>query len=262
MSAVARRMPSASTAWTAVVLVFLFLPIAVVVLFSLQRVGTGTFPLGGLSLHWYDELVKSHTLVLAARNSLIVAVATAAATTLVGSLAAFALVRHRVRGSQTLVALILLPIVVPYLLLGVALLSFLSKIAIPLSLLTVIIGHVLVTLPFFVLTVNTSLQDFDPSFEEAAATLGASPWQRLRHVTLPILRPSLIGAALLVAAISLDEFVVTYFTVGDQSTLPIVIWGQMRAGVSPVVNAVSTLMLLATLLAIVAVRRLTGGRFS
>jgi spermidine/putrescine transport system permease protein len=257
----ARRLLNPLSIYSVLVLLFLFAPVITVVVFSFDGDGTSTFPIHNFSTKWYEAFFDNPLMVSAAKNSAYVAAATAIVTSVLGTLAAFALVRYRVRMAGLLIGLIVLPIVLPALLLGVSLLSFFSKLNISLSLGTVIVGHVLVTLPIVVLTIAARLSNFDRSLEDAAGTLGASPAQTFRHVTFPLIRASLVGAALLVVAISLDEFIVTFFTIGSRNTLPIVIWGQMRAGVSPVVNAVSSLMLIATLLLVVVVRRLAGVRF-
>lgn len=256
-----RFLPSWLTVYCLLLLIFLFAPVIVVVVFSFDAGGRGTFPIEALTLDWYRRFFDDPVMVAAAKNSAYIALLAAGATIALGTLTAFALTRYRVRLANAVTGLIVLPIALPPLLLGVALLSFFDKVGFRLSLWTVVIGHVLVTVPFVVLTLNARLAALDPSLEEAADTLGATRWQAFRHVTFPLIRASVIGSALLVLALSLDEFIVTFFTIGSDSTLPIVIWGQMRAGVSPVVNAVSTLMLAATLLVVLIVRRLTDVRF-
>ena len=248
------------TIYVVALLAFLFAPVLTIVVFSFDKSGVGTFPLTGFTLDWYRELGGDDGIRSAALNSIIVAGACAFVTVLLGTAAAFALTRYRVRASGSFTALLALPIMLPGLLVGVALLSFFSWIHLPLSLLTVTIGHVLVTLPFVVLTMNARLTGFDRSVEEAARNLGATPWQTFRRITFPLIRASIMGSALLVAALSLDEFIVTFFTIGAENTLPTVIWGQMRRGVSPTVNAISTLMLLSTSLLMIVARRFTDVR--
>lgn len=228
------------------VLLFLFAPLSMVVLFSFDSRGKGTFPIEHLTIDWYREFLGDPVMIDAAKNSLYIALASSGITLTIGVLASVALTRYRSRFVPPITTLIVLPLVLPPLLLGVALLSFFDRIGITLSLGTVIIGHSLITLPFVVLTLNAKLSGFDRSLEEAAWTLGASKFQTFRHITFPLIRSAVIGSGLLVLAISLDEFIVTFFTIGGQNTLPTLIWGQMRAGVSPVVNAISTLMLVAT----------------
>jgi spermidine/putrescine transport system permease protein len=235
---------------------FLFAPVLTIVVFSFDSVGVGTFPLTGFTLDWYRQFFDDPAMIAAAKNSAYVAGATALLAVVLGTLASFALVRYRTRAAGPFTLLVVLPIMLPGLLLGVALLSFFDWLDLQLSLTTVVISHVLITLPFVVLTMNARLVGFDRSIEDAARDLGATPVQTFRHVTFPLIRASVIGSALLVVALSLDEFIVTFFTIGPQNTLPIVIWGQMRTGVTPVVNAVSTLMLVTTIVLMVIVRRL------
>lgn len=255
--------PASAALWTysLALLFFLFAPIVVVIVFAFDAGGRGTLPFQGVTLRWFEEFFDNPVMVDAAVNSAIVAGAAMVGATLLGGLAAFALIRHRVRFGGAFTAAIVLPLVLPPLLLGIALLSFFNRVDVELSLWTVAVAHVLVTMPFVVLTISSRLAGLDPSLEEAAQTLGANRFQTFRHVTLPLIRSSMIGSALLVVALSLDEFIVTFFTIGSGNTLPIVIWGQMRAGVSPVVNAVSTLMLVATLVLMVGARKLTDVKF-
>ena len=247
--------------YSVALIAFLFAPVVIVVIFSFDRVGVGTFPLSGFSVHWYRQLASDPIFKEAAKNSALVALATAVISVALGTAAAFALVRHRVRFASGFTVLALLPIALPGLLLGVSLLSFFNWTHLQLSLWTVIVGHVLLTLPFVVLTMMSRLNGFDRSLEDAARDLGASELSTFRHVTFPLIRPSVIGSALLVAALSLDEFIVTFFTIGPTNTLPIVIWGQMRQGVSPSVNAISTIMLFTTLVLVLVVRRFSDIRF-
>jgi spermidine/putrescine transport system permease protein len=249
------RRPSALGVYCTLLILFLFAPVITIVVFSFDQVGVGTFPIEGLTLKWYDDLLHDDAILAAARNSAIVAAACAAITVTLGAAASFALVRYRVRLSGSFTALVVLPVALPGLLVGVALLSFFDFMSLPLSLFTVTIGHILITLPFVILTMNARLSVFDPAVEEAARNLGANPWQTFWRITFPLIRGSLLGSALLVVALSLDEFIVTFFTIGPDNTLPTVIWSQMRTGVSPSVNAISTLMLASTLLLLLGTKR-------
>ncbi len=248
-------------AYCTAVLVFLFAPLAIVVLFAFDSGSRGTFPIEGLSLNWFKAVFEDDVVVDAAINSAIVAAVTTLVAVFLGTLASLAIVRYRVKFGGVATSLIVLPVILPPLLLGIALLSFFGRLEVTLSLWTVVAGHVLITVPFVVLTLSSRLAALDPSLEEAAATMGANRLRAFQHVTLPLLRSALMGSALIVVALSLDEFIVTFLTIGSDNTLPTVIWGQMRAGVSPIVNAISTLMLTATLLLMVIARKLTDVRF-
>lgn len=251
----------AFTAYTCVLLAFLFAPIAVVVLFSFDSKGIAAFPFQGPTLSWYQAVIADPIITKAALNSVIVAAGTTLACILIGTSAAFVIARTRSPSTTAFAGLMALPLLLPHLLLGIALLSFFNSIGIGLSLWTAIIGHVLITLPFLVFTLSARIAGIDPQLSEAAATLGASPAKAFVTVTLPLIRSAMIGAALLVVAWSLDEFSVSFLTIGSSNTLPIIIWGQMRAGVSPTVNAISALMVLATILLVCIVHRLADLKF-
>lgn len=247
--------------YAALLLMFLFAPIGVVVLFSFDSKGTAAFPFVGPTLEWYKDVASDPIIRKAALNSVFVAFGTTVCCILIGTSAAFAIARFRSRSATAFAGLMALPLLLPHLLLGISLLSFFTSLGIGLSVWTAIVGHVLITLPFMVFTLSARIVGFDPQIPEAAATLGASPMQTFNRITLPLIRSAMIGAALLVVAWSLDEFSVSFFTIGSDNTLPIVIWGQMRAGISPTVNAISALMVLATVVLVCVVHRLSDIRF-
>jgi spermidine/putrescine transport system permease protein len=247
-------------AFSAAVLVFLLAPVLIVVIFSFNNSPAATLPIRGLSFEWYRTFFADSQLTGAVVNSIVVAVFAAAISTVIGTLAAIGIVRYGGRLATLTTGLIVLPLLVPPLLIGVGLLSFFSHFNIRLSLDTVVMGHVVVTLPLVALTVGTRLAGIDVSLEEAASVLGANRWQVFRHVTFPLLRVAVLTSALLVAAVSLDEFLVTFFTIGTQQTLPLIIWGDMRNGVTPEINAVSALLLATTCTLVIAARQLGAGR--
>jgi ABC-type spermidine/putrescine transport system permease subunit II len=233
----------------ALVMGFLYLPIVLLVLFSFNEPRTPGLPITGLTLDWYREALKDRVLLDAVRNSVVVAVLVAVLATTIGTMAAFVLVRGRIRfpGAARVVAT--MPIMLPGMLLGIGILIFLRRVLdVQLSLLTVVAGHLVLTVPFVILIVAARLQGFDRSLEWAAADLGATPRRTVRHVILPLIWPAILAGALISITLSIDEFVVTFFTVGPQLTLPIFIYTQIKFGVTPEVNAIATLMLAATLL--------------
>ncbi len=176
---------------------------------------------------------------------------------MVGTLAAIGIVRYGGKLGMLTAGLVVLPLLVPPLLVGISLLSFFSHFHVTLSLDDRDPRPRRDHAPAVVaLTVATRLAGIDPSLEEAGAVLGANRWQVFRHVTFPLLRVAVLSSALLVAAVSLDEFLVTFFVAGTQQTLPLVIWGEMRTGVTPEINAVSTLLLVVTSLLVIFSRRL------
>jgi ABC-type spermidine/putrescine transport system permease subunit II len=234
-------------AWAAIVMAFLYLPIAFLVLFSFNEPRTPGLPIVGLTLHWYEVAAGNSLLLEAVKNTIIVAAAVAFLATLIGTMAAFPIVRGGFRHADSVRIFATMPIMLPGILLGIAMLIFFRRILdLELSLLTVIAGHLVFTTPFVVLIVAARLQGFDRRLEWAAADLGADPRQTLRHIILPLISPAIIAGALISVTLSVDEFIITFFTVGPQVTLPLYIYTQIKFGVTPEVNAVATVLLAAT----------------
>jgi spermidine/putrescine transport system permease protein len=235
--------------WFAAMIVFLYLPILFMIVFSFDESSTPGLPITGFTLHWYDVLLDNRVLIRAVGNSITVAVVVAFLATIIGTMAAFVVVRGGIRFPNATRIAFTLPIMVPGVLIGVSLLIYFARAAdLQLSLVTVIAGQLVVTVPFVLLIVASRLQGFDRSLEWAAADLGASPRQAIRHIVLPLIAPAIMAGALISVTLSIDEFVITWFTVGSQPTLPTYIYTQVKFGVSPEVNAVATIMLVATLL--------------
>lgn len=236
---------------------FLWVPLLVVVLFSLHRTGSLSFPFEGFSLRWYEQVFANPEVRAAARNSLVVATVTALATLALGTLAAYGLSRTRSRLRGPLALLFFLPITLPGLFIGLALLVAFSRTQQTLSLGTVTIAHLVYVFPFFLLLARAALDRLDPALDEAAADLGADGWTVFRRVTLPQVWPILVGAASLAFALSFDEFVITFFVVGPDATLPMYIWSSLRRTIDPSINAISTLLLGFTILLFVVTFMLT-----
>jgi spermidine/putrescine transport system permease protein len=254
--------------WAVLVLGFLYAPIVLLVLFSFNEPRTPGLPITGLTLDWYAKALSNHLLLDAVWNSVIVALAVAILATIIGTMAAFPLVRGGIRFPGMARVFATLPIMLPGMLLGIAILIFLRRVLdMQLSLLTVVAGHLVFTVPFVILIVAARLQGFDRNLEWAAADLGADGRRTVRHIILPLIWPAILAGALISVTLSIDEFVVTFFTVGPQLTLPIYIYTQIKFGVTPEVNAIATLMLGATLAILVVgtgllavQRRLRRGR--
>jgi ABC-type spermidine/putrescine transport system permease subunit II len=194
-------------------------------------------------------MLHNRQLLRAVGNTVTVAAIVAVLATVIGTMAAFVLVRGGLRRPNATRIAFTLPIMIPGVLIGVSLLIYFARAAdLPLSLGTVIAGQLVVTVPFVVLIVASRLQGFDRSLEWAAADLGASPRQAIRHIILPLIAPAILAGALISVTLSIDEFVITWFTVGSQPTLPTYIYTKVKFGVTPEVNAVATVMLVATLL--------------
>jgi spermidine/putrescine transport system permease protein len=254
--------------WFAALIAFLYLPIVFMIAFSFDDSSTPGLPIQGPTLRWYDVMLHNRQLLRAVGNTITVSVIVAILATIIGTMAAFVLVRGGIRYRNATRVAFMLPIMVPGVLIGVSLLIYFARAAdLQLSLVTVIAGQLVVTVPFVVLIVASRLQGFDRFLEWAAADLGASPRQAIRHVVLPLIAPAILAGALISVTLSIDEFVITWFTVGSQPTLPTYIYTQVKFGVTPEVNAVATVMLVATLLifgiasvALGRARRLTGRR--
>ena len=246
--------------WFVALIVFLYLPIAFMVIFSFDEGATPGLPITGFTLHWYDEMLGNRQLLRAVWNSITVAAIVAILSTIIGTMAAFVLVRGGIRYPSATRIAFTLPIMVPGVLIGVSLLIFFARASdLPLSLATVIAGQLVVTVPFVLLIVASRLHSFDRKLEWAAADLGASPRQAIRHIVLPLIAPAILAGALISVTLSIDEFVITWFTVGNQPTLPTYIYTRVKFGVTPEVNAVATVMLVATLL-IFGIASLAMGR--
>jgi spermidine/putrescine transport system permease protein len=232
---------------TGATLVFLYLPIVFLILFSFEVADTPGFPITGLTTHWYEKMLTDSAIHSALFNSVLVAVIVSLLATLIGTMAAFPLVRGGIRFPGTARILFTLPIMIPGVLIGLGLLVVLTLLGIRLGLHTVILGHLVFTTPFVVLIVAARLQGFDRRLDWAAADLGANGRQTLRHIVLPLIAPAIVAGALLSVTLSIDEFVVTFFTIGPQLTLPLFIITQIKFGVTPEVNALATVILVGTL---------------
>jgi spermidine/putrescine transport system permease protein len=247
-------------AYTALVYLFLYAPIAVLAVFSFNS-GRQTAVWEGFTFAWYRRLLADEPLLGAVRNSLLVAGAATLLATLLGTLAAFALARYDFHGRRLTRALLLLPLIVPEVVLGAALLTFFGALALRLSLATVVIAHVVFSVSYVAIVVRARLASFDPVLEEAARDLGADPREAFRRVTLPLALPGILAGALLVFTLSLDDYVITSFVAGaGATTLPLHIYSMLKVGVTPEVNAVSTLLLAVTITLILLAQRLLGDR--
>jgi ABC-type spermidine/putrescine transport system permease subunit II len=232
---------TAAITWAA--LLFLFIPLAVVVLFSFHENASLTLPFRGVSMRWYTAVFEDPDFRDAVGRSLVVAVITSAIVAVLGTGAAFGLTRMPPGLRATVTALFFLPVALPGLFLGLSLLSFLNLVGAELSLATVVIAHCVYVLPFFMLIARTALDRLDPALEESAADLGASPSMVFRRVTLPQVWPVLLAATALAFMLSFDEFVITFFVIGGDSTLPLYVFSRLRLTVDPTINVISTLLL-------------------
>ena len=229
------------------VYLFMFLPVAVVVLLSFNASQFGAFPMTGFSFRWFATLWNNDAVMRAFRTSLLLGGLTALISTTLGVLAALALVRYSVRGRNLVATILIAPLLVPEVVLAVALLLFLNFVGIGKSLLMLLAGHVIFTLPFVFLVVQARLVGIRRDIEEAALSLGASPVQTFFSVTLPLLMPAVAAGALFAFTISFDNITGTLFwKPGGTETVPTQIFAMLRHSISPEINALGTVMIVMT----------------
>ena len=244
---------------------FLYAPVAVVVAYSFNdaRFGAGW---RGFTTKWYGELLGNELALAAARNTAVLAVASTALSTLLGTLLGYGLSRYRLPGKAAADRLLYVPVFIPDIVMAVSLLLFFSLLRqwtglFGLGLAAMVTGHVTFQVPFVAIVVRSRLADLDPALEEAARDLGAGTWQTFRHVTWPLMMPGVVAAALLAFTLSLDDFVVSFFTSGPGSTtLPILIYSSVKRGVTPDINALSTFLVLGAILGTVSLVKFQSAR--
>lgn len=242
-------------------LAFLYGPVLALPVFSFNDSRFIAFPLTGFTTRWYAGLGADTAMQQALANSLKVGIVTALLATLLGLLAARAPTRRKLPGAAAIAGAAALPLFIPDIVLGLALLLTLGTAGLPLSLGAVIAGHLLICLPFAVTVLIARFESFDPALEEASADLGEDAWMTFRRVTFPLMLPGILASLLLTFITSFDEFLVAYFLSGNQATLPVYIWGQLRFPERlPMVLALGTLVLAASvvLVALAEVIRTTG----
>jgi spermidine/putrescine transport system permease protein len=236
--------------------VFLYAPLAIVVAYSFND-STMNAQWVGFTLDWYRKLFRNQDMLVAARNSLVIGLTASALATVLGTMAGYAMYRYRLR---LLPLLVLAPIAIPEILMGVSLLLFFVMINLTLGMLSITLAHIAFCVGFVAIVVRARLAGLDESLVEAARDLGATPWQAFRLVTLPLIMPGVVAGALMAFTLSIDDFVITFFTAGpDSRTLPLAIYTMVKITVTPEVNAVSTLLMLLTLVLILVASRLSPG---
>ncbi|MDF2989771.1 MAG: transporter permease [Microbacterium sp.] len=242
------------TGWIAkAVLVFLYIPIVAVVVYSFNASPT-TSRWDGFSLEWYGELFTDQALLQTLQTSLIVGLIAAAAATVIGLLTALGLTRYRVKGRAFFLGAVLLPLVLPEIVLGAALLTVFSTIELPLGIPTIVLGHLVISLPLTTLILMGAMSSLDPSLPEAAADLGCTPWQSFTRVIFPLLRSSILAAFLLTFTTSFSNIVISTFTSGvGSTTMPLRIYSLLKTGITPEINALGATLIVATVLIIFAV---------
>jgi spermidine/putrescine transport system permease protein len=239
-----------------VVFAFLYLPIAILVLYSFNGAGVGGFPPRDLTLNWYRMLLADRAIWESVGNSLVVAFAAVVIALALGIPAALALDRAQFPGKALFRRLVLLPLILPGIITGLSLLMLFNTAQTKLSLLTIVLGHGTALISVATTEVFAGLQKLERAQEEASLDLGANYRQTFWRITLPNLKLSIIGAALLIFTLSMDEIAVSFFLIGRDNTLPLEIWGRLRRGITPEINAISTIIFVFSLVAIVLWYRL------
>lgn len=209
-------------------LLFLQLPILLLIIFSFNDSVLLTFPLKGFTLEWYRQLLGARELLNAARNSLVIGLISSAVATALGTMAGIAIARYNFPGRGLFLNIATLPLVIPYVVLGVAMLILFQALSVPLSLWTITIGHAIINIPYVMLIVSARLSGFANNLEEAAMDLGATYWGTLMRITLPISAPALVAAFLSSFTLSFDEFSLAFFLAGTDNTLPVYLYSQLR----------------------------------
>jgi len=250
---------TAAKALSVAVYVFLLAPLLVVVLASFNSADFLSFPPRGFSLRWYRALWESEVWGDSFRLSLLLTAVVTPLALIIGTLAAYALVRYSFPGKGAMATLVMAPLVMPQIVLGIALLNYMSGLGLVGSLTGLILGHLVVTLPFTVRLVSISVHNLDPALERAAQNLGATPLQTFWRVTLPLLRPGIVAGAIFAAIISFGELAVTLLIAGARTTtLPLRIFNYTEYNFDPAINAVSTIFVVLALVLIIVLDRLIG----
>ena len=236
-------------AWSALALLYLFIPIFIVILFSFNdNKGRFNFTWQGFTLdHWKDPFANPD-LAVALKNSILIAIIATVIATALGTFMAMSLVRYRFRGRSTVDFYVFLPLATPEVVLGAALLALFLQAGTNTGFVTIVIAHVMFTISYVVVTVKARVEGMDRHIEEAAMDLGATEWATFRKITLPMIAPGVAAAALLAAAISIDDYVITSFNAGQTQTFPLFIFGATRQGVPPEVNVLATSLLVIVLI--------------
>ena len=236
----------------ALVIAFLYAPILVLLVFSFNKAALPSFPLTGFTLHWYRQFLANAELRDALGTSAIVAALSSVGAVLLGTLASIAVARSRFRGKTLVTALLLSPLVIPFVVFGISLLLLFHTLGVPRSILTVVIGHVVISLPYTILVLVPRLEQIDVALEEAAYDLGAGPFGTFRTVTLPLILPAVVSAFLIAFTTSFDEYAVASFVVGTRETFPIYLYAALRfPSQLPQVIAVAVVVMTVSLLVVV-----------
>jgi spermidine/putrescine transport system permease protein len=238
--------------YTALFYSYLYLPIVVLIVFSFNTNRLNLF-WEGFTWRWYAQLFNDGRVALATRNTLVVALTSTLTSTVIGTLAALALQRYAFRLKRISEPILYIPIIIPEIVMGIGLLSLYATLKMTLGLLTITLSHIAFSIPFVALVVRARLHGFDRSLEEAAMDLGADELTTFRRVTLPVILPGVLSGAMLAFTLSLDDFIITFFTAGPgSSTLPLLVYGMVKTHITPEINALSTIWVLSIFILLLA----------
>ena len=243
-----------------VIFLFIYVPMVMLVLFSFNGSPLLLFPLANLSLRWYAALFADRELQVSIWNSVVVVAAVVPLTLALGVPLAISLQRYRIPGAALIEKTTMIPLIVPGLITGLAILLVVKRVGVPLSLGTVVLGHTVGWLPVVVSQVHARLRRIDRRLEEASLDLGANYWQTFWRITFPGIRGAMLGSALLVTTLSLNEVAITFFLTGADNTLPMQIWAMLHHGITPEVNAIATLSMLLSVAAVIVALRVLRTR--
>ena len=258
MSSIGRKRGVGLKLYGLAVFLFLYFPLVIVLIFSFSPTKT-MVGMQGVTLRWYEELFRDRGLLAALGHTVLIGLCAVAAAVVLGVSGAFFLARVHFPGKQGFRTLVLLPYILPGIIMGISLLIFIRNFGVRLSWFTVLLGHVSFTVPIVMFQIMARIARMGPNYQAAAMDLGANPAQTFWYVTLPMIRTAIVGAALLAFTVSFDEIVISFFLTGSAwMTLPVYIYGMLRFGLSPKVYAISTIILLLSLVLVILMARYTG----
>lgn len=241
-----------SIGFCALVYIFLFMPILVIVVNSFNATTSKPYmSWKGFTFDWYQKLWENTSLLGAFGNTMIIAIISTILATIIGTLGAIGMYKYKFKGKKVIDALLYIPVVIPEIVLGIALLTIFAKVNIPRGMITLILAHVTFCIPFVIFNVRARLSGYDGSIEEASMDLGANRLVTFFEITLPVLAPGILGGALLAFTLSIDDVIISYFVYGQTKTYPLKVMESVKSGVSPDVNALSTLILIGTIIFVV-----------
>lgn len=246
-----KKRSNALSGFSWLMIIFLYLPIAVLILYSFNESRINAV-WSGFTWKWYISLFENRQVMQALTNSLSIGLISSVLATVLGTAASLAIKHYSLRWQNIINGLIYLPIVIPEIMLGLALLILFSQFQVDLGKATLIMAHTTFSIPFVMVIISARLADMGKDLEEASQDLGATPWQTLRYVILPLIMPGIVAGFLMSFTLSLDDFIISFFVAGPNSTtLPLYIYGLVKRGVSPEVNALSTLLITSTVLLVI-----------